>query len=62
MAPNSRGGAGGQNLGNIKYNSYQDYSICLYLDNHVSESVHAYNTTVPKGPCMGVGVGPEVKI
>ena len=41
MVPNTRGGAGGQNLGHIKYNSYQEYySVCLYLDNYVSESVH----------------------
>ena len=44
--PNSRGGTGGQNLGHMKYNGYQDkYSVCLYLDNYVSESVHPYNTT-----------------
>ena len=44
MAPNYRGGAGGQNLGHIKYNSYQDlHSVGLYLDNHVLEGIHAYN-------------------
>ena len=46
MAPNSRDGAGGQNLGHIYkiQNIYQDlYSVGLYLDNHLSESIHTYN-------------------
>ena len=67
MAPNSRGGAGGQNLGQIYkiQNIFQDkYSVGLYLDNHLSESIHTYNIQCRyhirvrrKGPCMGVGVG-----
>ena len=43
MAPNSRGGAGGQNLGHIDQSYQDEYSVGVYLDNHVSESIHAYN-------------------
>ena len=50
MAPNSRGGAGGQNLGHI-------YKIQPFVRKHLCLQ-HRYHIRVrPKGPCIGVGVG-----
>ena len=69
MAPNSRVGTEGQNLGHIKYNSYQVNILYGYILTTMCQKAfmlttqHRYQVRArPKGPCMGVGVGPKVKI